>query len=116
MVGLAVSRRVAPTILAIAPSLPTAPSRSGDVQSKEYPVSSATASRNCSTASVITIGNWWRPRRAAAPAAAPRQPHPHHGLFGGLDQVQRALAAVLSRHRQRETAHLANRLGDALEQ
>ena len=49
-------------------------------------------------------------------AAAGGEAHPHHALLGGLDQVERALAAVAARHRQRESADLADRLGDALEQ
>ena len=57
IVGLAVSRSVAPTMRAIVPSLAIAPSRSGESTSNVYPVSSATAVRNCSTASVSTSGN-----------------------------------------------------------
>ncbi len=37
-------------------------------------------------------------------------------LLGGLDQVQPCVAAVLAGHRQRETADLADRLGDAVEE
>ena len=70
MVGLAVSRRVAPTIRAIGPSFAIAPSRSGESKSKVYPVSSATAVRNCSTDSVSTSGNSWLPIRATAEAIA----------------------------------------------
>ena len=83
--------------------------------------------------SVSTIGNWWRPssrdglgdggdgvvvvdHRAVPGAAAGGQPHPQHGLLGRLDQVEPALTAVAARHRQREPADLADRLGDAVEQ
>ena len=44
------------------------------------------------------------------------QPHPLHRLLGGLDQVERALAALAARDRQREPADLTDRLGDAFEQ
>ncbi len=97
------------------------------------PVSSATAARNCATVSVITSGKRCRPSRATASAIAvtalssctidpcparPRaeQPHPRHPLLGGLDQVEPALSPVAARHRQREPADLADRLGDPGEQ
>ncbi len=49
-------------------------------------------------------------------AAARGQPHPHHPLLRGLDQVEPPFTAVAARHGQREAADLADRLGDAVEQ
>ena len=54
--------------------------------------------------------------RAVPGAATCGETHPAHALFGGLDEVEPPLATVAARHGQRESADLADGLGDALEQ
>ena len=49
-------------------------------------------------------------------AAARGQPHPPHGLLRRLDEVEPTFTALAARHRQREAADLADRLGHSLEQ
>src|ERR1700741_44640 len=108
MVGLAVSRSVAPTTRANGPSLATEPARSSS--SNSTPVRSVRAVRKARTESVTTRGNWWAPRRGTAGGGAHgrsefgdgfvagghgavsrapphAQPHPGDPLLGDLDQV-----------------------------